>query len=119
MHHVFVSRDLDDPRAVLVPVDQLRNPHVATDCGGRMTRIEETLAVYMHCDLIAGRPFGHECKHRSDGRPCSIKVMVREDLSAPESCVLLRVQARRFKPSPRRPAKVAGTLALSASQSPL
>jgi len=73
---VCVARDEDDPRSILISIDELHNVHVATDCGGRRQPLTRpTLAGYMDRDLIPpGVPFGHSGSHG----PGPIKVLVQE-----------------------------------------
>jgi hypothetical protein len=104
--HVHVTRGPDDSRTVLVPVASLRNPHMATDCGGRIAALAQpTLAAYMNCDLVpVGAPFGHDCAHGAG--PHSIKVLIREQDNAPGPLAHLRERAAAFKPRRTRPARI-------------
>lgn len=96
---VCVTRDPDDDRTAYVPLSALRNPHMATDCGGRIRALPRPmLAAYVFCDIAAG--VAHSCQH--DGRRHSIKVLVDLEHTDTAVCDQLRERCRAFRPRARR-----------------
>src|SRR3954471_24248071 len=74
---VTVTRGWGDRRTACVPLSALRNPHMATDQGGRRRRLPRPmLAAYVWCTCVPdGVPFGHS--HEHGDVPHSIKVLIR------------------------------------------
>ena len=86
---VCVARDEDDPRSIYIPIDALVNPHVATDCGGRLCPLTRpTLAGYMERDRIpVDMPFGHTAVMDGAGSKSSCKRSGPTRRSWPSSAV--------------------------------
>jgi hypothetical protein len=98
---VCVARDQDDPRAILVPIDELANVHVARDCGGRRQVLARpNLGGYIPPALIPpGAPFGYGGDHQRE-HVMPIKVLVQEARTDPAVLEELRRRAKHAKLRP-------------------